>query len=180
MLTLMHFLRRIVPIIAMFAIGVSGIRAQEEESAETKQYREDYERIQKVMTITDQVKRADQLLLFLKERSNSKMTQYAQDNYMLVLDNMLKQKNNVALMALSKRMIEARPRLGEPYYFYGVALRNDIKRPEAMDAFAKCVALKSKLSARARQDLEALYKLQNGNLNGIDNYIKKAQDEIEK
>jgi hypothetical protein len=172
---LAYILRRLLPIIAIFTVGVTFIPAQEEESAETTQYREDYERYQKIMAGTDNVKKADELIAFLKERPNSKMNQYAQDNYLLILDNMLKNKNFVALSALSKRFIEVRPRIGETYYFLGVFYQHEIKRPEAIEAYAKCVALKNKLSTRARTDLETLYKLENnGSTKGLDEFIKKA------
>jgi hypothetical protein len=181
MVTAAYILRRLLPIIAIFVIGVSIIPAQEEESAEAAQYREDYERYQKIIAGTDNVKKAEQFILFLKERPDSKMNQYVQDNYLLLLDNMLKTKNYVALSALSKRFIEVRPRIGETYYFLGVVLRNEIKRPEAMEAFAKCAAIKNKLSTRARTDLEALYKLQNnGSVKGLEDFIKKAGADIGK
>jgi hypothetical protein len=174
-------LRWLLPLIAIFAIGVSMIPAQDEESPEATQYREDYERYTKIMAGTDNVKKADELLTFLKEKPNSKMTQYVEDNYLLILDNLLKNKNFVALSALSKRLIDARPKIGETYYFLGVVYRQDIKRQEAMEAFAKCVAIKNKLSTRARTDLEALYKLENnGQTKGLDELIKKAEAAIGK
>lgn len=181
MLTRTRILRGFFPLVAIFALWVSTIPAQEEEDPETTQYREDYERVTKVMEGSNNVEKADQLAQFLKERPDSKMNQYVQDSYLLILDNMLKTKNFVALAALSKRFIEIRPRVGETYYFLGVVLRNEVKRPEAMEAFAKCVAIKNKLSTRARSELEALYKLENnGNVKGLDAFIQKAEANIGK
>jgi hypothetical protein len=181
MLKTASLLRWLLPLITIIAVGVSIIPAQDEESPEATQYREDYDRFQKIMTGTDNVKKADGLIAFLKERPNSKMNQYAQDNYLLILDNMLKNKNFVALSTLAKRFIEIRPRVGETYYFLGVVYRQDTKRPEAMEAFAKCVALKNKLSTRASTDLEALYKFENnGSTKGIDEFVKKAESGIGK
>jgi hypothetical protein len=176
MITRAYFLRRLFPLIAIFAIGVSMLPAQDEESAEAAQYRVDYERYQKIIAGTDNVKKADEFITFLKERPDSKMNQYVQDSYLLILDNMLKTKNYVALSALAKRFIEVRPKIGETYYFLGAVLTNDIKRPEAIEAFAKCVAVKNKLSEKARTQLETLYKLENGgSIKGLDEYLKKMQ-----
>jgi len=181
MLRRAYFLRWLFPLMTIFAIGILPIPAQDEESPEAIQYREDYERCQKIMAGTDNVKKAEELIAFIKERPNSKMNQYVQDTYLLILDNMLKNKNFVALSTLSKRFIEVRPRIGETYYFLGIAYRVDIKRPEAIEAFAKCVAAKNKLSTRARTELETLYKLENnGSLKGLEDLLKKAESSIGK
>ena len=165
----------------LLAVGVPSILAQDDESPEVKLYREDYERVTKIVAITDQLKRADGLLTFTKERPDSKMNDYVRDNILAVLDSLVKADNNSALSSLTDRYIKLRPRVGETYYFQGVALKNMRKFPEAIDSLAKCVVQKNRLSSKAREFLEYIYKGQNqGNLTGLDKVLKKAQDDLGK
>ena len=71
-------------VIAMLT-AASLLPAQEETSAD-RQYREDYERYQKIAAISEPARRADQLIAFLKERPDSKLVEYAQGNYLQVLE----------------------------------------------------------------------------------------------
>ena len=153
-------------------------QAETEEEKQDRLYREDYDRVQKLVKISDPMKRADQLFAFIKERPDSKLVPYAEDNYFMILDNLGKQESNPALLSLSQRLINLRPKTGETYYFYALALKNASKFSEAIDALAKCYVLKNKLSQRAYSALEMMYKARNqGSLAGLDKVIKKAQDE---
>jgi tetratricopeptide (TPR) repeat protein len=178
-----HFLW-MLPLLAMIlCVGSSPLWAQDEqESPEAKQYREDYERLQKTTAISDAVKRADGLLAFLKERPDSKMADYAQGNYLQVLEGLAKAEKYQVVVTLCERFIKLRPRVGEAYYFYGAALKNTGKVPEAMDALAKCAVMKNNNAARkAREFLEYIYKSQNqGSIVGLDKLLKKAQDDLSK
>lgn len=159
---------------------ISELRAQE-ESAEEKQYREDYDRVQKMVALSDPIKRADQLFLFLTERPNSKVAEYAQGNYLVVMEDLLKKEDFAQLMKQSERFVRLRPRVGEGYYFYGSALRNANKNDEAMVALAKCSLIRNAAAGRARKYLEVIYKSQNkGSLIGLDKVFKKAQAELGK
>jgi hypothetical protein len=175
-------LRRFIPVLAiLIGFSVPYLLAQDEESPQEKQYREDYDRVTKIAAIPDPIKRADGLLVFMKERPNSKMDDYAQGNFLSVLDNLVKAENNPALVSLTDRFIKMRPRVGEVYYFQGVALKNQRKFPEAMDSLAKCIVLKNRISSKAREFLEYIYKGQNrGELAGIEKVIQKAQAELGK
>jgi tetratricopeptide (TPR) repeat protein len=189
MLKLRTLPRPMFPLIGlMLWIGVGQAFAQQETEEEKQErlYREDYERYQKMSALPDLTKRADLLLAFIKERPDSKMMQYAQDNFERVLDGLLKQENNAAILALSERFIKMRPNVGETYYFYGAVLKNNNKFAEAMDALAKCYVLKNPLSTRARDALERMYKARNAGADsvgvaaGVQKIIKKAQDEVGK
>mgnify|MGYP001024855190 FL=1 len=171
----------ILPLLGiMLCMGSAGLRAQE-ESAEETQYREDYDRTQKIVAISDPVKRADQLITFIKERPNSKLIDYAQAHLFQVLDTLVKSENAPPLLALSDRFIKLRPRVGETYYFYGSGLKIERRFPEAMDALAKCYVLRNRISNKAKEFLEYIYKGQHqGSLVGLDKIIKKAQDEVGK
>ncbi len=172
---------RLMPLLGLFlACGLSQICAQDESPEEAK-YREDYDRLQKVMAVSDSLKRADALLLFIRERPDSKMVDYAQGNYLQVLESLARAEKYPAMVSLCERFIKLRPRIGETYYFYGAALKNTGKIPEALNALAKCAVMKNNASRKAREFLEYIYKTQNqGSIVGIDKLLKKAQDEIAK
>ena len=183
MLKLRALPRRMFPLIGlMLWVGIGQAVAQQETEEEKQErlYREDYERYQKMAALPDLTKRADLLLAFVKERPDSKMMQYAQDNFQRVLDSLLKQDNNTAILALSERFIKMRPKVGETYYFYGASLKNNNKFAEAMDALAKCYVLRNPLSARAKDALERMYKARNAGVDsvgvdaGVAKLIKKA------
>ena len=160
--------------------GVPQVRAQE-ESKEEIQYRDDYERAQKIVAIPDTSKRADQLLLFLRERSNSKMNDYVQGNLFHILDEYIKAGNNSEILALSERYIKMRPKVGETYYFYGYGLKNTEKFAEAMEALAKCYLIKNSISSKAKDFLDLVYKNRNkGSSAGEDAFIKKVQQDLNK
>ncbi len=178
-----HFLWMLPLLTLVVSMGSSRVWAQDEqESPGAKLYREDYERLQKTMAISDPVKRADGLLAFLKDRPDSKMNDYAQGNYLQVLEGLAKAEKYPMVVTLSERFIKLRPKVGEAYYFYGAALKNTGKVPEAMDALAKCAVMKNNNAARkAREFLEYIYKAQNqGSVVGLDKLLKKAQDDLSK
>ena len=175
-------LQRLIPLVA-FLVGFSVpcLTAQDEESPQEKQYREDYEHVTKIVAIPEAVKRADALLVFMRERPNSKMDDYAQGNFFSVLDNLVKGENNAAILSLTDRFIKMRPRVGETYYFQGVALKNQRKFAEALDSLAKCVVLKNRISGKAREFMEYIYRGQNrGEIAGMEKLIQKAQADLAK
>jgi hypothetical protein len=172
---------RLLTALALLWFGTGRLWAQEEESAEEAQYREDYERVTKAVGVTDVMRRADLLYQFMKERPNSKMGSYAQQHYWAVLETLAKSEKHAAIITLSERMIALRPRVGETYYFYGAALKNVQKFPESMTALAKCYVLKNSASRKAKEFLDYIYRTQNkGSMVGIDKLIKKAEGEIGK
>ncbi len=184
MLKLRVFLMFVLSLVAlMLFLGVAQAFAQEEteEEKQDRLYREDYDRYQKVAAISDPVKRADQLLIFMKERPNSKMSQYCQENFLGVLDKLYQQGNHATNAVLADRFIKMRPKVGETYFFYAAAMQNSSKFSEAMDNLAKCYVVKNRLSTRAKELLDKMYSARNqGSLKGLDKIIKKAQDDMMK
>jgi tetratricopeptide (TPR) repeat protein len=173
--------RVVIPALGLILwLGVGVLRAQDDESPEQKQYREDYEKTQKLVAIPDLNKRAEMLLGFIKERPNSKLMDYAQQSYLQVLDSLSKGEKFPAVIALSEKLIAARPRVGEAYYYYGAALKNTGKMNEAMNALAKAYVIKTPASRKAKEFLDFLYKQKNGSLIGQEKLIKSAEAEIGK
>ncbi len=161
----------------VFSLGLACALAQDEEDP-NKKYREDYEKFQKMMAISDPMKKADALMTFLGQGPDPKLVDYVQANILQVIEGLAKGERNQNVITLCERLIKMKPKLGETYYFYGVALKNTQRYAEAMDAFAKCYVIKNKASARAKDFLDFVYKQQNrGNLAGEEKIIKKAQDE---
>ncbi|NWG12076.1 MAG: hypothetical protein HXY20_00905 [Acidobacteria bacterium] len=176
------FGRLLVLIMLALGAGLADARAQEEEEpAETRQYRQDYERLQKAMSVSDPVKRADALYAMMKDRPDSKVFDYAQGNYLLILESLSKAEKYAQVATLAQRFINLRPRVGETYYFYGAALKNLQRYPESIEALAKCAVTKNSASRKARDFLEFVYRSQNkGSLVGLDRVLKKAQTEMNK
>ena len=159
--------------------SVAVAQQEEDESAETKLYREDYERLQKIVAIPDPTRKTDSLLVFMRERPNSKIIDYAQGNYIQVMEGYAKAEKYPAVIALAEKFIKVRPRVGETYYLYGAALKNAGRIPEAMDALAKCAVIRNPASRKAREFLEFIYRGQNkGSVVGLDKLLKKAEAEI--
>ncbi len=183
---LSHRLFPFISMVLLFGMARAFAQAESAEEKQERLYREDYERYQKMAALPDLTKRADLLLAFIRERPDSKMMQYAQDNFLRVLDSLLKQENNTAILALSERFMKLRPKVGETYYFYGAALKNNNKYPEAMNALAKCYVLKNPLSSRARDALDRMYRARNPQADavglnaGVQKLIKSAQEEVGK
>lgn len=152
---------------------------EEEESPEVTQYRDDYERYQKMSAIKDPMKRCDALFEFLRERGNSKLLKNAQVDYLRILESLHKEKNYSAVTVRAERFIKVFPRVGETYYLYGFALKEGDKPEEAMNALAKCQLLRVPASDKAKALMEYIYKGQhNGSLIGLDKIIKQARTEL--
>ncbi len=184
MLDRVNFKQRLILLFGLLTIfGFSQVRAQdqEDEPKDTKQYREDYERLQKIVAITDGMRKADALFQFMKERPDSKVMEYAQGNYLQVVDGFAKAEKYPVVAQLCERLIKLRPRVGETYYYYGASLKNLQRIPEAMNALAKCTLIKNNASRKANEFLEFIYKSRNqGSLVGLDKIKKTAQEELNK
>jgi tetratricopeptide (TPR) repeat protein len=163
----------------VLCFGIAPVWAQEDETQEQKQYREDYDAYQKIAGIKEPLKRADLLLQFLQERPKSKLLVNVQSDYILLVEDLRKQAKWDAVVAQAERFIKLRPRVGETYYLLGSALKELKKNTEAMDALAKCYVLKCPVSEKARQYLEYIYKGMNrGSTAGLDAIIRKARSEF--
>ena len=159
--------------------GTAPVWAQEDETPEQKQYREDYDVYQKISAVKEPLKRADQLLQFLRERPKSKLLANVQTDFLLILQDLTKQSKWDVVVTQAERFVKMHPRVGETYYFLGSALKELKKNPEAMDALAKCYVLKCPVSEKARQYLEYIYKgVNKGSTAGMDAIIRKARSEF--
>ena len=178
----MTFIRKSVAALLLAASAtapLAGRAEAQEESAADRQYREDYERVQKIVAISDTQRRADQLFTFLKERPDSKLVDYAQKNYLVVLEGLLKAENFKGVLPLAERYVKLRPKVPETYYFYGAALRAVDRHDEAYDALARCSVVRNPLSRKARDLLEFVYRSKHqGLLGGLDKILKKAQADM--
>ena len=144
-------------------------------------YKEDYDRIQQIIKVTNPVKRCSQIVSLYKERKDMdpKLKQYIDNIFANDLENLLKENNYIALRGLCENALQVRPDFGAVYLYYGVVLKNEKKTDEAMDAFAKGSVIRNPLQARAKQQLDLLYRANNkGSLVGEDKIIAKAKAEL--
>jgi hypothetical protein len=120
---------RWVNISILFLVGVLGTGRAQNDSVEDVKYNDDYERIQKIVAVSQPLKRADQLVVVLKERPDldAKLYSYVANIFVRDLEALSKQKNFIAIRGLSERVVKARPKFGEAYMFYGLSLRQDNK-----------------------------------------------------
>ena len=165
---------------AFLFLGFLAANAQDETLADIR-YREDYERTQRIFKINQPVKRADQILLLYKDRADldPRLREYTDSLFVQDMQNLMKQKNFVALRGLCDRAIKLRPKFGEAYFFLGVVLKNEKKIDEAMNAFAKCHLIKNPFQIQAKQQLDMTYRAVNkGSIVGQDKLINNARKEL--
>ena len=176
----MEFIRKMLPLLGVVLwFGALPLQAQDEETPEQKQYRDDYEQYQRISAITDPAKRAESLIQFLQARPKTQLIAKIQYDYLAVVQDWFKQSKWDLVVTQMERFLKLRPRVGEAYYFLGASLREQKKLPEAMDALAKCYVLTCPVSQKARQFLEMLYKGANrGSTAGLDALIAKARKEV--
>ncbi len=164
----------------VFSFGMSNISAQDETLADI-QYREDYDRIQEIVKINQIVTRAIRLLELYEERRDMdpQLVAYVDGVFTRDLQSLMRQKDYNALKRICERVVRARPIFGQPYFFYGAALRQEKKMDEAMDAFAKCFVITNPLQKKARQLLDITYRgLNNASLIDQDKIIDRARKEL--
>lgn len=154
--------------------------AQDERLAEIK-YKEDYDRLQRIVPIRQPVKRAEQLVKLYKESPDmdSRLRDYADDFFVKDMQSLLNQHDFIALRGICNNAIAVRPKFGQAYFYLGLAYKNEQKLDEAMDNFAISHLIKSRLQKKAKQQLDIIYRsLHNGSLIGEDKIIKKAEAEL--
>ncbi len=167
---------RILCCVLVFAAAVSIICAQEGTLAEIK-YKEDYDRIQSITKTKDLVKRLDQMATLYSERRDMdvKLRDYADKIFTLDMETLTKQANYIAVRGLSERVLKIRPKFGEVYLYFGIALKNSKKVDEAMVAFARGSAIPNALSTKSKQQLDLTYRsVHGGSMVGQDKFIKEA------
>ncbi len=175
------FLRRLSCFSTLaLALGVFVARAQDESLAEIK-YNEDYDRVQKIAKITQPLKRAEQLVALYRERSDmdSRIRDYADSFFAKDMESIMTQRNFVALKGLSEKALKARPKFGEAYLFLGMAYKHEGKINEAINALAKCAAIKGPVQKKGKQQLDIAYRATHKqSLIGEDKLIKEAEKEL--
>ena len=162
------------------SLGFSTTRAQDEMLADI-QYKEDYDRIQEIMKVSQPVQRTTKFLQLFEDRGdmNRQLRDYVDNIFAQDLESLMRQDNYKALDKICSRAIEVRPKFGEAYFFYAVALRRDKKMNEAMDAFAKCYVIMNPFQKKAKQLLDVTYRDMNkGSLIGEDKIVERARKEL--
>ena len=152
----------------------------QDESLEDFKYKEDYDRIQSIVKTADVVKRAERMVALYSERRDmdSKLRDYADNIFARDLETMMKQNNYIALKGICERVLKVRPRFGEAYLFYGVALKRDKKIDEALKAFARAYGIDNPLKAKAKQQLDITYRATGGSLSGQEKLVKDAMKDL--
>jgi len=164
----------------VFALSAAAAFAQDESVSEIR-YKDDYDQLQKIVKISEPAKRAEQMLSFYRGRSDidPKLSEYADNIFAKDLEILNKQGSYTAMKGLSERAIKLRPKFGEAYFFYALALKFDKKTNEAMNAFAKCYLIPSTFQKKAKEQLDIIYRsVSGGSLVGEDKIIKNAQKEL--
>ena len=161
------------------AAFLSTVVAQD-ETLEDFKYKEDYDRIQSIVKTADVVKRAERMVAFYSERKDmdSKLRDYADNIFAKDMETLMKQNNYIAMKGLCERVLKVRPRFGEAYLFYGVALKRDKKIDEALKAFARAYGIDNPLKAKAKQQLDVTYRATGGSLSGQEKLVKDAMKDL--
>jgi hypothetical protein len=174
-------LRRLFSFCALvFATGFLSVRAQQGTLEEIK-YKEDYDRIQQIIKVNNLVRRSDQIVSLYKDRRDMdpKLQQYIDGIFTKDMEDLLKQDDSIAVRGLCEKALQVRPKFGEVYLYYGVALKNEKKIDEAMNALAKGSLIRNRLQTRAKQQLDLIYRANNkGSLVGENKIIAKAKAEL--
>ena len=160
--------------------GLSFVCAQDNGMKEIK-YKEDYDRLQRIVPISQPIKRAEQLVKLYKESPgmDTRLQDYADDFFVKDMQSLLVKRNFIALRGICNRAIKVRPKFGQAYFYLGRVFVNENKTDEAMLNYAKSHLIKSPLQKKAKQQLDRIYrKLHNGSLVGQDKIIKKAEAEL--
>jgi tetratricopeptide (TPR) repeat protein len=164
--------------VVIFAFCLMPARSQD-----TPKYREDYARMQKIEKNNQAAKRADEIIVFLKERSDldARIREYIKGLLAADLRKLKVQNKYSELKELCERAINVNPMLGEVYLYYGYALKNEKKDTEAMNAFAKGHLIQNPSMQQAKQELDKLYKATHrGSLAGEEKLISTAIQELNK
>jgi tetratricopeptide (TPR) repeat protein len=174
------FIRLILVGAVICCLAAPTLQAQDaDESPAVTKYRDDYEAYQRIMAAPDAVKRGEQLIAFISKGPSPKLLPTAQASLFQIMDGLIKSENNEPLLALSEKYIKVKPKVGETYYCYGIALKNLKRFEPAMDSLAKCYLIKNPLSTKAKDFLDFVYKGQHrGSLAGEEQVIGKARAEV--
>jgi tetratricopeptide (TPR) repeat protein len=166
--------------ILLFAGTISLIIAQDETIEEIK-YKEDYDRIQSIIKITDIVKRADKMVDLYSDRHDldPKLRDYVDNLFARDMETLNKEGNRIALRGICERVLKVRPRFGEAYFFYGVALKQEKKTEDALIAFARGSKIQNPLQSKAKLQLDLTYRsIHKGSLVGEGKLVEQAMKDL--
>ncbi len=161
-------------------LSFSALRAQDSTLEEIK-YKEDYDRVQIILKISDIQKRSDRIIALYRERVDMRddLRAYVDSIFLKDLENLMKAQNIGLLESICDKTLKARPRFGEVYLYQGFALKSQKKNSDALMAFAKGSVIVSQFKTRSKQQLYILYRAEHGgSLIGQDKLIKEAVKEL--
>jgi hypothetical protein len=165
----------------IFALTFSTVRAQDSTLEDIK-YKEDYDRVQAILKISDIQKRLDRVVALYKERPDMRedLRAYLDNNIFLKdLETLMKAQNIGLLGTICDKTLKVRPRFGEVYLYQGFAFKSQKKNSEALMAFAKGSVITNQLKAKSKQQLDVLYRAEHGgSLIGEEKLIKEAVKEL--
>jgi tetratricopeptide (TPR) repeat protein len=167
-------------ITAFICVAFLSAAAAQDESLEDFKYKEDYDRVQSIAKTPDVVKRAERMVALYGERRDmrAELRDYADNLFARDLETLMKQNKNDVLIGLCERVLKIRPRFGEVYLFYGVALKREKKIDEALKAFARGSAIDNPLKAKSKQQLDITYRSTGGSLSGQEKLVKEAMKDL--
>jgi len=152
----------------------------QDESLEDFKYKEDYDRVQSIVKTADVVKRAERMVALYGERRDMKteLRDYADNIFARDVETMMKQNNYIPMKNICERVLKIRPRFGEVYFFYGIALKREKKIDEALTAFARAYGIENPFKAKAKQQLDITYRATGGTLAGQEKLVKEAMKSL--
>lgn len=159
----------------LFALGA------QDSALEDIKYKEDYDRVQTILKMTDIAKRTDRALSMYRERKdmNEQLRVYLDSLFVRDLEALMRQQNFAALKSISDRALKIRPRFGEVYLFQGIVLKNEKRPQEAMVAFARGFVITNPMQNKCKQQLDLLFRAANrGSLIGQEKFIKDAMKDL--
>jgi hypothetical protein len=163
-------------------LASSFVAARAGDAYDNPQYREDYERYQKISAVKEAVPRGEQLVKFLMDRPdmNRRIWQSARQLLIEDMKRLEMREKWIDLRVLAERAIKLKPVPEDAYLFYGFALKGEKKMPEALNAFAKAYLLfPADKKREARKELDSLYRETHKNsIEGEDDVINAARKEL--
>lgn len=176
-----RILAKLNSLAALFlALTFSAVRAQDSTLEDIK-YKDDYDRVQAILKISDVQKRGDRIIALYKERTDMRadLQAYVDSIFLRDLENLMKAQNINLLGGLCDKALKVRPRFGEVYLFQGFVLKSQKKNSDALMAFAKGSVITNQFKTRSKQQLDVLYRAEHGgSLVGEDKLIKDAVKEL--
>jgi tetratricopeptide (TPR) repeat protein len=175
------FFLLLASVVVNFVFVCAVLGAQEQSLAEIK-YQEDYDRMQKIIKVSDPAKRADQIATFYQQRPDmdQRVSSYIDGFFMKDLEALYAKQSFAILIGVNERALKARPLFAEAYFYQGMALQNLKKSEEAISAFAKCSVMRNPKQDQAKKQLDLVYKAVHGNLVGEQKVITLAMRDLRK